>query len=984
MAPPKVKQYLFQLSDEEHALRLSLTIPAGSHASLVSTAPHDALELRHTASTVSDRKGSAINGRSATASQSATAASHVGADPSLSLVNNNSVTAAPSTHPDIVQIHGSTWSMFEDKLITRCDDAKSDIVANYATFHKMNPVLYPKMFQDAAPFKERLQELQGDSVRMKMLQLLPDDSIAQGDEPLNGTTLGSAPRAGSGLPQKTRAIALNALRKTPNGKQQHHVYRKEDVILQGIVRQGTEQQELLCCSEDICPQSPLIKELFQRSTDFQTSGAKRVVLSEKDQMWASIPDMCSVFASDNLQRLKQFCEAPHVLQGFVAANEKLQNAEKSLAEEWNSFVSGVFEKRDEQLALLDGLEKQSLDSTKKRLDDCMERDFESIREIYKSHFSREEQKLKGYFEHQRVSMEQFYEREVATMSTLKGALGKDADGLADLRAETAALAELSHDTFGPAHLPRLLMLADVVLCSELRTQCLKLIAQDFGKFVTASELSSELIRANTFRELMTFVPDLELLKAQRFIQAKGPMHNGVPAVFVDKEVRERGDARAQELLKMELIQIQDLARRVNALSVRNKMNVQAAGAASPPPASLASPRTSIIPRGQSLAGGSLVSDPRHQHMIRAAVASRSLRPATIEDLRKGETVEELYLNWRDLLHEALTRKLQQGGSSNNVAILRLPRGMEGYCSLLDHKRGFDAKHPLRYLSAEGQGCVVIGESNYLLYWETRIIFVDGGLRFPANVAIGMDPVAKCLNAPQVEHVKKILMRESAEVTRGAAVAQERMNHAKEEANPLLGPSAAAVQSALQAQSNLLTLLKSFSPLIEASNSTMAKERIVGVTTTNVSSQQATPVHLHGVSWSNEGVFNVDGVPLDVRVTYDVGDYVGVTVNTLNGEVKLYKNGAPLQLDKNLTWPRLRQTVAYQPCVTVYSTLLPLAQSSVFLNQQAPPDEDSVVVSLSGANPKVRVMVDMEGRGKSMPAGAIPFAKAAFPLSMVQK
>ncbi|CUG83271.1 Hypothetical protein, putative, partial [Bodo saltans] len=388
-----------------------------------------------------------------------------------------------------------------------------------------------------------------------------------------------------------------------------------------------------------------------------------------------------------------------MLTALVDLHERLKYKETQADDEWNRFVQETFETRDDQLTLLEGYASNTVASMRGRLEASLERDIEALRQVYHAHMHQEEKTLRMYFDQQRTNIELFYEREMASLAALRTTIdAKEPESITELRAELAALSEMTSDTYGgnSSQLPRLLMLSDVLLCNELRTQCLKLIASDVSRYAVMPEMNSQLLRANTFRELMTIISDTELQRLHRLTKAKNPAtYRGIPLAIIEAERNERGVARAQDLLKRDLKDIQELSRRVNLHMVKLKQQ-QAQSILAPadsvglPGGGAMSPRggSAMSPRGGSHGGGD-----RFSQAVRAAHQFTKVQehPKTLEALRKGFTEEEMYVGWRELLQDTLSRKLQHEGGELNAAVLRVPKGLEGACSLLPHRRGFDAK-----------------------------------------------------------------------------------------------------------------------------------------------------------------------------------------------------------------------------------------------------------------------------------------------------
>lgn len=1000
---PKVKQYLYQAQDETHYLRLSLALAITNHL----------LVPNH------EQFGSSTNGAFSLKSVS----------PGSSLRSNPFATSSfaagslSTTTPQqtIVEVQGMLWSLYEDKLIVRCEEARVDVVEVYATFHRANPIMYPKTHRDPAPYKERYGVLLDDAPRLKMIHVLPDDSVTHLEEAdmielsrknsglFQSSAVSSSSDIGNLSTQKSRAQALKSFQKFKTSNQKSgggsggggggsHAYRKEDLLLLGVVRQGAEQYDISCCSEDIVNQSPLLRDMFHGSKDYVAGGARRVVLSEKDQMWATIPDMSNVFGSDNLHRFKNFCEAPGMLAALVDLHERLGYKETQATDEWNTFVDSAFEKRDEQLRLVETLCTNTVTAMRGKLQQSLDADVQSIRELYSSHMDQEEKKLRRYFEDQRVNIELFYEREVQSLDVLRLAVdAHEPESISELRRELTALGELTMDTYGSKHLPRLLMLSDVLMCNELRSQCLKLIAAEVGKYYALPELSSQLLRANTLRELLTLVPDSELHRLHRLVKAKSSSggYRGLPLEIVEAERSERGNARTQELMRKQLDEVQDLSRRVNLQLVRLKqqqaINVLSPSDAAVAAAAVAASATNHTSTSSSTAVGSGVGD-RIMQAVRLANqhARGHTQPKTQSDLKKGVTEEDAYIGWRELLQDALGDKLQQAGGPHNVSVIRIPKGLEGVCTLLHHRRGFDVKQAFRQVTVEAQGCVTVGESCAMLYWEARVIFVDSGTRFPLNVWVGMDPVASSMNHMQVNRLRATLAKERDDSVTANVVSAERVAKETAKANPVVGPTIASMSTAAAPAT---ALIRNFFALSSLNASALtAADRAVGVTPVNVASHDNPAFPLHGFSWSSDGLIYTEGVPFDIRTTYDTGDTIGIAFHTMTGEVQLYKNSERIECnDKSVAWPRLRPGVTYQPVISCYSNALPSLSSvaqgagSVLSHQVVRADEDTVLVShTGGVVPKARVLLELDGRCRVMPSGTVAFARGATPTLFLQR
>ena len=172
-------------------------------------------------------------------------------------------------------------------------------------------------------------------------------------------------------------------------------------------------------------------------------------------------------------------------------------------------------------------------------------------------------------------------------------------------------------------------------------------------------------------------------------------------MFIDNEIKSRADARLFELSAMTLQQLQDLNRGVNRLAIRQReakqkqderdraamlqQSMQQAAAASSfgedtmgvfagRGAGLSdAEQTLALARTASGVTGSVLAAVRFANQQKQGTTTSTTSSSTghgkqIEesandtltqaDLQRGQSLEERYIVWRDVLHDALNRKLR--------------------------------------------------------------------------------------------------------------------------------------------------------------------------------------------------------------------------------------------------------------------------------------------------------------------------------------
>ena len=925
----RVKQYFVRQDDLDHAIRISLALPAD-------------------------------------ASSVETAAAATGARRSFSLVKQSSA--------DML------WGIMEDKLLLKSDDTKSDLVAAYQQCHRVDPVTFPKTQMDMSVMRERIAVVRADSFRRRVVYSFPDEppsALSSGaqtsiDVPQSGlqrttSMLGSAPR-----------MVKRAVFTRPD-----HLFRKEDVVVSCKTRAGGQQGEVSFCSEDLLRYSPFLAVTYRDTPCEPMSNIRRITLDENDSAWAQIPNMHSVFAVDNVKRFLSFCDAPQMLENLLTAEDRVKKAMHDHVADWDAFVNEFEANKDRRLHELKQLRDSEVASMRKRFGDALERDIAVLKEIYEGHVAREEAKLIKRLDLQQKSMEEFFMREKAAIAKVWSRM--EDDTVIQRRNERDGIAETCADTFGVEHLPRLLMIADTLKCAELRTNCCKLIAVNFPQHLTNPQYSTRLTHANCLLELASFVSDEHLVNAYRTAKAKGSGHNGFPLDILTVEYESRFKAKMDTLRKMDAIELASLARRVHQWLKRkgkdtkvdtvNGKEEEDEGAAPREGESgnkegataLEQSRAVTLLDAVTQAMGKLRVQPTvplfqdGSSMLLQALAKNNLASAIDAnmDLLQGVTEEERYAHWKEALYQALQEKQHSYKSEGSCAHLAVVPEFEPFTELSLTKKAVDAMCPFRYACAEGKGCVQVGSSSSKVYMEARIVFVEGGKLYQPNVYIGLNPVARCLNGVQVASLSAALQAGSAEAAGDGDTSRVQQRRGAALASTFITSQAARLASAA-------------SPFFST------KERIVGVVPIDVSST-TTPLPLFGFCWTNDGLLYSNGVPFDSRVPYDVGDCVGISVNLLTGAVRLSKNGESVYISAEKIGcgpPVLVPGVSYVPSIAMYSTVLPGLPRSSQANQQAAgfqlaPGDDEANFSA-----KIRVEVEVEGKARHMPLDHVPFFKAS--------
>ena len=399
-----------------------------------------------------------------------------------------------------INIDDEVWSVLEDRVLLKAEEMKADAVALYSQKQKETPNQYPKALTDNA-VRARLLELRSvsNARRLKLLRAMQDEA--------------PSPKQAAGAPV---GIALNRLRNiagthaSTDGQASQST--KEDTILRCVSR-GQDTEEVLSSSKIVAKQSPFISDLLAiRESNFADE-MKVVELSENADMWLTFREMHRVFGVDNVTRFVQFTRDPQMLENKVRLEDELTIARAKQKEEWDTFVSSISKSREVHLESLKTKNVAQVEKLRAELDEALEEDLQAIRSIYRTHAEVEIRKLQ---ESQRLELEatsKFFDDELNRLEELSAQV--EPSEVTDLAQEVQRISYAVEQVFPKESLPRLLMLADVLRCSDLKTACCKEIARQVQTFATNPEMRSDLIRASTFRELLSFMPDEQLMKLKK-------------------------------------------------------------------------------------------------------------------------------------------------------------------------------------------------------------------------------------------------------------------------------------------------------------------------------------------------------------------------------------------------------------------------------------------------------------------------------------
>jgi hypothetical protein len=871
------------------------------------------------------------------------------------------------------------WGLLEDKLLLKSDDTKADVVAAYQQCHRIDPITFPKANVDSQTVRERLTELRTDAFRRRLVYSSPDEPPKFAPAGAAAVAAGSPP----GLQRSTSMLGRQVKRAVFT--RSDHLFRKEDVVVTCKPRSGMQQGEVAFCSEDLLRYAPFLAVSYHAAVPEPMTHIRRLTLDENDSAWSQIPNMHGAFAVDNVKRFLAFCDCPAMLDNLLNANDRYQKALSDSNQEWDKYILKFEEDKQGRLQQLSQLKETEVSGLRKRFDDALEKDIAILREIYSAHAAREESKLLKRLELQRQAVEQFYERERENTAKIWSKM--EDETVIARRNERDAIAETCGDTFGFEHLPRLLMLADTLRCAELRTNCCKLIAINFPKHSVNPQFNTRLIHANCWLELVSFVSDADLVTAYRHAVSASSggrgSYTGFPLDILKAEYDSRYKIKMDVLRQMDAVELSSLTRRVHHWLRRKgkDLNVHASPSRSGErdeeentddssgvrqEITLLDAVTQTIGklRLSSNAAAPLFQDGSSLLLQSIAKSNHANVVNASMDLLQGVTEEERYSHWKEALLQALQEKQASYKSTGSSAHLRVVPGFEATTELSLTKKAADATMPFRYACAEGNGCVQIGSSSSKVYFETRVLFVEGGKLYQPNVFVGMNPVPHCLNAVQGTSL-------------AAAIRAETGPGASD------GDGGRAQQRRGAATASAVLLSETARIAASANKSLGSRERIVGFYPVDVSSRDEA-IALFGFAWTNEGLLYCHGVPIDIRFPYEVGDYVGIAVNLLTGAVKLYRNGESVSVSapekSNGPYPQLVHGVSYVPSVAMYSTVLPAVNRLAISNSNQFASGFQIAAGEEEANfaAKIRVGVEFEGKVKYLPLDHVPLAKASTP------
>jgi hypothetical protein len=397
------------------------------------------------------------------------------------------------------------WSVTEDKLLLKADELKADVVSMYMTQHRAQPNHFPKRSLTELQAKARLLELKSSGRRLRIVKAISDD-ILESESMTTPDHLSFQGRS-----TKLAGSVLQGSRDSEG---------REDAVIRCVCR-GGEVEEVLCNSSKVVSQSPFLSDLFKARSASSSVGMQMVELSETEEMWNSIPTMHRVFGSDNVMRFVHYSRDPGIVESVVAAEDRLAQAKKEQGDDWSIFMRNVIEGKARHLSLL---EKQSMDEEQRlraAYSAALEEDIEALKALYDSHVETECRQLKEIQRRRLAATARFFDEERKALEETAAVIGIETAEVTELQLEVQRLRQSMELIFPPEGVPRLLMLADVLRCSDLRTACCKELARRVDSFLNDSKLGSHLIRSSTIRELLSYLTDEQLVEVMKHKEKGG-------------------------------------------------------------------------------------------------------------------------------------------------------------------------------------------------------------------------------------------------------------------------------------------------------------------------------------------------------------------------------------------------------------------------------------------------------------------------------
>lgn len=382
------------------------------------------------------------------------------------------------------------------------------------------------------------------------------------------------------------------------------------------------RNDVFCRVEDVCPRAPFLAELVQEAKHTQAqmqsrtpaakfnktasspsikqpptpvglAGVTRVVLNEEDAMYTAVPSMHDVFGADNVARFVAFCANPTIVDDKIDMQEAYSAtaAERDAAAE--SIRDAVERKRQARSALVNAncdVECQFISDDTERY---FEQDVQLLRALYDAHKHTECAKATARRDAQLEELGRFFDMEAAMLqhvllntraapvvATGQIAAGRHRLPCAVTKDELAALEQRCHEILPRYATARMLLLAELLACQELRSACITEIASNFIHFAKDPALHSPAIRPCTYRELMTMVSLKDLIAtckrrgvvmgdtdarpsetraARKVDNTKQPDQVGVPLQYLEEEYRRRRMIVADDLRGKQLAVLQQMA-----------------------------------------------------------------------------------------------------------------------------------------------------------------------------------------------------------------------------------------------------------------------------------------------------------------------------------------------------------------------------------------------------------------------------------------
>mmetsp|Transcript_28290 Transcript_28290/g.87693 ORF Transcript_28290/g.87693 Transcript_28290/m.87693 type:complete len:825 (-) Transcript_28290:41-2515(-) len=264
-------------------------------------------------------------------------------------------------------------------------------------------------------------------------------------------------------------------------------------------------------------------------------------------MYQNFPEMHDVFALDNLRRFVAFCEAPNLLEEREEKAQQVAAAEARARRVYERLrLDADAERRahTERIAIARSTAEAALNA---RIDAWFERDVAALRKAYDAHRHVEKAKLSQAFDEATKAADRFFAAEAQVSAALLGELtgGGGADFAASMasgaassgvfssdaasghgaagaighqRSALAALDRRMADVLPKYGVPRLLLLAELVVAPNLKDTCTRIIANDLPHFVNDTCLASSVIPEATLRAITSQCPLNTLVAARNLLR----------------------------------------------------------------------------------------------------------------------------------------------------------------------------------------------------------------------------------------------------------------------------------------------------------------------------------------------------------------------------------------------------------------------------------------------------------------------------------